>query len=50
VARVVQAEFEVGEEFVRHTLHRFGVSSQEVQALLFRMRRDRFGDSDAHPG
>ncbi len=47
VARVVQAEFEVGHQFVRHTLQRFGVTSQEVQALLFRLRRDRFGDSES---
>jgi CPA2 family monovalent cation:H+ antiporter-2 len=37
---VVHAEFEVGMEFVRHTLHRYGVSSQEIQALLSRRRRD----------
>jgi CPA2 family monovalent cation:H+ antiporter-2 len=46
VARVVEAEFETGQQFVRHTLQRFGVTSQEVQALLFRLRRDRFGDAD----
>lgn len=46
VSRVVQAEFEVGQQFVRHTLQRFGVTSQEVQALLYRLRRDRFGEAD----
>jgi CPA2 family monovalent cation:H+ antiporter-2 len=40
VAEVVHSEFEVGLEFVRHTLHRYGVSSQEIQALLSRRRRD----------
>jgi monovalent cation:H+ antiporter-2, CPA2 family len=40
VSRVVGAEFEVGMEFVHHTLHRFGIPSQEVQALLARRRRD----------
>ncbi len=39
-SEVVHGEFEVGMEFVRHTLHRFGVPSQEVQALLARRRRD----------
>jgi CPA2 family monovalent cation:H+ antiporter-2 len=46
VARVVQPEFEVGQQFVRHTLQRFGVTSQEVQALLMRVRRDRLGDAE----
>jgi CPA2 family monovalent cation:H+ antiporter-2 len=41
-AEVVHAEFEVGMEFLRHTLHRFGVPSQEVQALLARRRRDYY--------
>jgi CPA2 family monovalent cation:H+ antiporter-2 len=39
-AEVVHADFEVGMEFVRHTLHRFGIPSQEIQALLARRRRD----------
>lgn len=39
-SEVVHAEFEVGMEFVRHTLHRFGVPSQEIQAMLARRRRD----------
>lgn len=39
-SEVVHGEFEVGMEFVRHTLHRFGVTSQEVQALVARRRRD----------
>lgn len=41
-AEVVHAEFEAGMEFVRHTLHRFGVPSQEVLALLARRRRDYY--------
>ena len=41
-AEVVHAEFEAGMEFVRHTLHRFGVPSQEVQAMLARRRRDYY--------
>jgi CPA2 family monovalent cation:H+ antiporter-2 len=41
-AHVVHAEFEVGMEVVRHTLHRFGLSSQEIQAVLSR-RRQEFG-------
>lgn len=38
---VVQPEFEAGLEFIRHTLHRFGVSSVEIQALVAR-RRERY--------
>ena len=44
VGRVVQSEFEVGAQFVRHTLQRFGMTSQEVQALLLRMRQERLGE------
>jgi CPA2 family monovalent cation:H+ antiporter-2 len=43
VARVVEAEFEVGQQFVRHTLQHFGLTSQEVQAFLAARRRDRMG-------
>lgn len=39
-AHVVMGEFEVGMEVVRHTLHRFGLSSQEIQAVISRRRRD----------
>jgi CPA2 family monovalent cation:H+ antiporter-2 len=46
-SRVVEGEYEVGMQFVRHTLQRFGMTSQEVQALLFRLRRDRLGESEA---
>ncbi|MDZ4277562.1 MAG: cation:proton antiporter, partial [Dehalococcoidia bacterium] len=37
---VVQPEFEAGLEFVRHTLHRYGVDRTQIQALLARRRRD----------
>jgi len=39
-AHVVHGEFEVGMELLRHTLHRFGLSSQEVQAVISRRRSD----------
>jgi CPA2 family monovalent cation:H+ antiporter-2 len=39
---VVHPGFEAGLEFVRHTLHRLGVSSAEVQAYLQRRRRDYY--------
>jgi len=41
-AEVVHAEFEAGLEFVRHTLHRYGVSTPEIEALLSRRRRDYY--------
>ena len=41
-AEVVHAEFEAGLEFVRHTLHRFGVSAPEIQAMLSRRRHDYY--------
>ena len=39
-AHVVHGEFEVGMEVTRHALHRFGMSSQEIQAALGRRRQD----------
>lgn len=39
-AEVVHADFEVGLEFARHTLHRFGVSGAEIQMYLSRRRRE----------
>jgi CPA2 family monovalent cation:H+ antiporter-2 len=39
-SHVVHGEFEVGMEVTRHALHRFGMSSQEIQAALSRRRRD----------
>jgi CPA2 family monovalent cation:H+ antiporter-2 len=40
---VVHPEFEAGLEFVRHTLHRYGVDRTQIQALLGRRRRDFYG-------
>jgi len=40
VSQIVHAEFELGMQFVRHTLHRFGVSNAEIQAIVNRHRRD----------
>lgn len=37
-SEVVQPEFEAGLEVIRHTLHRFGLSSTEIQYLISRMR------------
>lgn len=42
-AEVVQADFEVGLEFARHTLHRFGVSGAEIQMYLSKRRREEGG-------
>jgi monovalent cation:H+ antiporter-2, CPA2 family len=42
---VVQPAFEVGLEFVRHTLHRSGVSMQEIQAQVSSRRLDYY-DTD----
>jgi CPA2 family monovalent cation:H+ antiporter-2 len=41
-AEVVAPEFEAGLEFVRHTLHRYGVSTLEIQAFLARRRIDYY--------
>ena len=38
-AEVVQPEFEAGLEFLRHTLHRYGVDRTQIQAILQRRRR-----------
>ncbi|MCI0855430.1 MAG: cation:proton antiporter [Chloroflexi bacterium] len=40
---VVHPELEAGLEFVRHTLHRFGVDNTQIRALLSRRRRDIYG-------
>jgi CPA2 family monovalent cation:H+ antiporter-2 len=40
VGQIVHAEFELGMQFVRHTLHRFGVTNAEIQAIVSRRRRD----------
>jgi CPA2 family monovalent cation:H+ antiporter-2 len=44
VARVVDPELEVSMQFVRHTLQRFGMTSQEVQAMVNRLQQDRIGE------
>lgn len=41
-AEVVQPAFEVGLEFVRHTLHRFGVSLPEIHAVVSARRIDYY--------
>lgn len=43
---VVQPTFEAGLEMVRHTLHRFGVGIQEIQALLSARRMDYYEEPD----
>jgi CPA2 family monovalent cation:H+ antiporter-2 len=47
VSRVVDPELESSMQFVRHTLQRFGMTSQEVQALVNRMQQDSLGESDS---
>ena len=37
---MVQPEFEAGLEFVRHTLHRYGVDRTQIQLMMARRRRD----------
>ena len=37
---IVEPEFEAGLEIMRHTLHRFGLSSPEIQYLINTLRRD----------
>ncbi|MEO6197947.1 MAG: cation:proton antiporter [Dehalococcoidia bacterium] len=46
VARVVDPELEVAMQFVRHTLQRFGMTSQEVQTLILRLGQSGLGESD----
>ena len=40
VSQIVHADFELGMQFMRHTLHRFGLTNAEIQALVGRRRRD----------
>jgi len=40
VARLVRPEFEAGLEVIRHTLHRFGVASQEIQLVVNTLREE----------
>jgi CPA2 family monovalent cation:H+ antiporter-2 len=39
-AEVVSPEFEAGLEFVRHTLHRYGVDRTQIQVMLTHRRRE----------
>ncbi|MCL4533609.1 MAG: cation:proton antiporter [Bacteroidetes bacterium] len=39
---VVEPPFEAALEIIRHTLHRFGVSSQETQYLVNHLREERY--------
>ncbi|HUF52360.1 MAG TPA: cation:proton antiporter family protein [Dehalococcoidia bacterium] len=43
VSEVVHGDFEAGMEFVRHTLHRFGLTNQEIQLIINRRRLDARG-------
>lgn len=40
---VVRPEFETGLEFIRHTLRRYGVPTNEVQAIVSRRRLEYYG-------
>lgn len=39
---VVEPKFEAGLEVIRHTLHRFGLTSQEIMMLTSRMRLEHY--------
>lgn len=39
---VVHPSFEAGLEMIRHTLHRFGISMQEIQAIVSARRVDYY--------
>ena len=41
-SEVVRPEFEAGLEFVRHTLHRYGLPSNEVQVIVGRRRAEYY--------
>jgi CPA2 family monovalent cation:H+ antiporter-2 len=47
VGRTVDSEFEAATQFVSHTLQRFGISRQEVQMAMWRLRQDRVRDIDS---
>ena len=40
VAKLVRPEFEAGLEIIRHTLHRFGVPSPEIQLIVNTLREE----------
>jgi CPA2 family monovalent cation:H+ antiporter-2 len=41
VARIVRPELEAGLEIVRHTLHRFGLTTQEIQYIVNTLREEQ---------
>ncbi|MBI2305250.1 MAG: cation:proton antiporter [Chloroflexi bacterium] len=41
-AEVVRPQFEAALEFIRHTLHRYGVTGPEIQHLLSRKREEHY--------
>lgn len=45
VAEVVQPEFEAGLEIIRHTLHRYGLGSTEIQYIISAIRQRGLGPS-----
>jgi len=42
VAEMVRPEFEAGLEIIRHTLHRFGLTTQEIQYIVNTLREEGF--------
>jgi len=42
VAEIVRPEFEAGLEVIRHTLHRFGLTTQEIQYIVNTLREEGF--------
>ena len=49
-AEVVRPEFEAGLEFVRRTLHRYGVPSTEVRMITARRRNEYYGLPQSREG
>jgi len=43
----VYPEFEAGLEFIRHIMHRFGVGSPEIMAMISRRRVDHYSRAEA---
>jgi CPA2 family monovalent cation:H+ antiporter-2 len=40
---IIDADFEVSSEFVRHVLHRYGIDAREIAALQARWRAEHYG-------
>jgi CPA2 family monovalent cation:H+ antiporter-2 len=40
---IIDADFEVSAEFVRHVLHRYGIDAREIAALQARRRAEHYG-------